>query len=531
MSASSSDYGLENHGIVNHGEVHWNLNASRLYEDIVRNKEGEISEFGPVVCRTGAHTGRSAQDKFIVDEASSSENVWWGKVNKSFSSEQFDHLLLRVQAYLQGRELWVQNCFGAYDKTYRLPIRVITETAWHSLFARNLFIDATDEELATHIPEFTVIHTPNFNAIPEIDGTRSNAYVIINFAKKLVIIGGTAYAGEIKKSIFTILNYILPSKNVLSMHCSANVGAEGDVALFFGLSGTGKTTLSADPTRGLVGDDEHGWCENGIFNFEGGCYAKVIDLSKESEPEIFETTRRFGTVLENVVFDPKTRRLDLTDDSITENTRAAYPISFIPNALEKSEAGHPRNIVMLTCDAFGVLPPVARLTPEQAMYHFISGYTAKVAGTEAGVTEPTATFSACFGSPFLVWHPFKYATLLAEFIKKHNAKCWLVNTGWSGGPYGVGKRMSIKYTRTLLAAVLDASLDKGSFEVDSVFGFEIPTSCDGVPAEILQPKNTWADKAAYDKKYHHLAGLFRENFKQFEDQVSEEVKTAAPAAV
>jgi phosphoenolpyruvate carboxykinase (ATP) len=391
-----------------------------------------------------------------------------------------------------------------------------------------MFIQADHTELENHVPEFTVLHVPNFQAIPEVDHTNSDAFIILNLKRKLVLIGGTAYAGEIKKSIFTVLNYLLPQEDVLSMHCSANIGKNDDVAIFFGLSGTGKTTLSADPERKLIGDDEHGWSGSGIFNFEGGCYAKVIKLSEESEPEIYATTRRFGTILENVGYDDITRRLDLNDASLTENTRAAYPLSHIPNALRESMAGHPTNVIMLTADAFGVMPPISKLTPEQAMYHFISGYTAKVAGTEAGVTEPKATFSACFGAPFMVLHPSRYAELLADKIKKHKVNCWLVNTGWSGGPYGVGKRMAIKHTRALLNAALDGSLNNVSFETDPIFGVKVPTSCPGVPEEILTPKNTWADKGAYDKKAQHLANLFVENFREYEDKTPDNVKAAGP---
>jgi len=394
-----------------------------------------------------------------------------------------------------------------------------------------MFIQAEPQQLVGHVPEFTVLHVPNFQAIPEVDGTNSEAFVILNLSHKLVFIGGTSYGGEIKKSIFTVLNYLLPQENVLSMHCSANVGSGGDVALFFGLSGTGKTTLSADPDRKLIGDDEHGWSSSGIFNFEGGCYAKVINLSKESEPEIYETTRKFGTILENVGIDAITRRLDLNDASLTENTRAAYPLSHIPNALRESMAGHPKNVIMLTADAFGVLPPISKLTPEQAMYHFISGYTAKVAGTETGVKEPQATFSACFGAPFMVLHPSRYAELLAQKINKHKVDCWLVNTGWSGGPYGVGERMKISYTRALLNAALDGNLAKSSFEQDPVFGVQVPMTCEGVPTEILTPKNTWANKEAYDAKAQELARLFGENFRQFEDQMSPEVRMAGPIAM
>ena len=523
-----SDYGLENHGILNVKKVHWNHNTPLLYEDVIKNGEGHMAHLGPIIVRTGLHTGRAAKDKFIVEEPENKDNVWWGKVNRPISQQTFENMFRRLQAYLQDRDVWVQDCFAGYDKRYRLPVRVITIRAWHSLFARNMFIQATPEELKNHKPEFTVLHAPNFQAIPEIDGTNSEAFILLNLAKRLVLIGGTSYAGEIKKSVFTVLNYLLPLQKVLSMHCSANVGKDGDVAVFFGLSGTGKTTLSADPERGLIGDDEHGWSKDGVFNFEGGCYAKVINLSKEAEPEIYETTRRFGTVLENVGYDTITRRVDLNDGALTENTRAAYPLSHIPNALPESMAGHPKNIIFLTADAFGVLPPISKLTPEQAMYHFISGYTAKVAGTEAGVKEPSATFSACFGAPFMVLHPFKYAKLLAEKIKEHNVAVWLVNTGWTEGPYGVGHRMPIKHTRALLHAALDGTLADAKFTEDPIFGVHVPDKCPGVPTEILQPRNTWKDKAAYDAKAKHLAKLFHENFKEFESEVSDEVKNAGP---
>jgi len=525
-----SSYGLENHGLTNLGKVHWNHNTPMLYEEIIKNGEGCLVHLGPIAVRTGLHTGRAAKDKFIVEEPQTREQVWWGKINKPFAPEKFDLLFRRLQAYLQGRHLYVQDCFAGYDPKYRLPVRIINETAWHNLFARTMFIKADVNQLADHVPEFTVLHVPNFHAIPEIDGTNSEAFIILSLSRKLVLIGGTSYAGEIKKSVFTVLNYLLPQENVLSMHCSANVGTNEDVALFFGLSGTGKTTLSADPNRHLIGDDEHGWSADGIFNFEGGCYAKVIKLSEESEPEIYATTRRFGTVLENVGYDPVTRRLDLNDAALTENTRAAYPISHIPNALSESMAGHPTNIFMLTADAFGVLPPISRLTPEQAMYHFISGYTAKVAGTEAGVTEPQATFSACFGAPFMVLHPSRYAELLADKIRHHKVNCWLVNTGWTGGPYGIGKRMEIKYTRALLNAALDGALNRATYEIDPTFGVQIPVACPGVPSTILRPRSTWADKEEYDRKAQHVAGLFAENFRQFEDQVSPEVREAGPSA-
>lgn len=523
-----SKYGLDTHNILNVRKEHWNHNTPLLYEDIIKNGEGHLVHLGPIVVRTGLHTGRAAKDKFIVDEPTSRDHVWWGKVNKPVSTQIFDNMFRRFQAYLQDRDVWIQDCFAGYDKRYRLPIRVVTIRAWHSLFARNLFIQAKPEELVDHKPEFTILHAPNFQAIPEVDGTNSEAFILLNLEKKLVLIGGTSYAGEIKKSIFTILNYLLPLDNVLSMHCSANVGDKGDVAVFFGLSGTGKTTLSADPNRKLIGDDEHGWSKDGVFNFEGGCYAKVIRLSRESEPEIYETTRKFGTVLENVAYDPITRRLDLNDDSLTENTRAAYPLSHIPNALKESMGGHPKNIIMLTADAFGVLPPISRLTPEQAMYHFISGYTAKVAGTERGVSEPTATFSACFGAPFMVLHPSRYAQLLAEKIREHKVDCWLVNTGWTGGTYGEGHRMPIKHTRALLNAALNGSLNNVEYQTDPVFGLRVPKTCEGVPSGELWPRNTWKDKNAYDEKARQVAAMFIENFKQFESESSDDIKQAGP---
>ena len=523
-----SSYGIEHHDITNIRKVHWNHNTPMLYEDIVRNQEGSVAHLGPIVVRTGLHTGRAARDKFIVEEPDTKDKIWWGKVNVPFSPQQFDLLFRRLQAYLQGRDLYVQDCFAGYDEKYRLPIRVINETAWHNLFARNMFIQAEPEQLTDHKPEFTILHVPNFQAIPEIDGTRSEAFIILSLSRKLVLIGGTQYGGEIKKSIFTVLNYLYPQDNVLSMHCSANVGRDGDVALFFGLSGTGKTTLSTDPERKLIGDDEHGWSADGVFNFEGGCYAKTINLSPESEPEIYATTRKFGTILENVGFDAITRRLDFDDDSLTENTRAAYPLTHLSNVMEESKAGHPKNIMMLTADAFGVMPPISRLTPKQAMYHFISGYTAKLAGTEAGVTEPQATFSACFGAPFMMLHPSRYAELLAQKIKDHDVDCWLVNTGWTGGPYGTGKRMAIKHTRAMLNAALAGQLQDVEYEEDPVFGVQVPKSCPGVPEEVLQPRNTWDDKGAYDKQAAHLAKLFADNFKEYEEYVDDEVRNAGP---
>jgi phosphoenolpyruvate carboxykinase (ATP) len=523
-----SSFGLENHGLRDLNAVYWNLSTALLYEETLRRREGRVAHLGPLVVRTGQHTGRSPNDKFIVEEPSSKDKVWWGKVNKPMSPEKFDLLHHRMMAYLQGKDLFVQDCFAGADSQYRLPVRIVTEYAWHSLFVRNMFIHATPEELAVHVPEFTVIDAPNFHANPEIDGTRSEVFIVINFAKKLVLIGGTQYAGEIKKSIFTILNYLLPQKSVMSMHCSANIGADNDTAIFFGLSGTGKTTLSADPTRTLIGDDEHGWSDRGVFNYEGGCYAKVINLSAEAEPEIYATTRRFGTVLENVAFDSASGRLDLNNAELTENTRAAYPIDYIPNASPDGLGGHPQNIIMLTADAFGVLPPIAKLTPAQAMYHFLSGYTAKVAGTEKGVTEPSATFSTCFGAPFMVLPPYVYAHLLGEKIANHEANVWLVNTGWTGGPYGVGKRMKIAYTRAMISAALNGDLLNVSYNVDPVFGLAVPSICPGVPNDVLNPRNTWADHAAYDAQAQKLAHMFAENFKLFEADVSDEVRAAGP---
>jgi phosphoenolpyruvate carboxykinase (ATP) len=516
-------------GLHNVGQVYWNPTTAQLYEEVVQRREGHVAHLGPIVVRTGSHTGRSPRDKFIVKDPASSDRVWWSKDNPPFEPRHFDSLHRRLCAYLQGRDIFVQDCHAGADPQYRVPVRVVTEDAWHSVFSRNMFRQIHDPgERAEHVPAFTVINVPRFQAIPELDGTNSEAFIILNFEKKLVLIGGTSYAGEIKKSIFTILNFLLPSQNVLSMHCSINVGPAGDPAIFFGLSGTGKTTLSADPKRKLIGDDEHGWSSRGVFNFEGGCYAKVIRLSPEAEPEIFETTRRFGTILENVGFDVDTRRIDLDDDALTENTRAAYPISHIDNAIREGAAGQPKNLIMLTCDAFGVLPPVSKLTTEQARYHFLSGYTAKVAGTERGVTEPQATFSACFGAPFMSLPPTVYSKLLGEKVDKHKVQCWLVNTGWVGGGYGVGQRISIKHTRAMVNAALEGKLDDVPTREDPTFGLQVPTTCPGVPSEVLDPEGSWADKAAYAAKIKDLAERFRENFKQFEDEAPAEVKAAGP---
>jgi phosphoenolpyruvate carboxykinase (ATP) len=524
-----TDVGLEAVGIEAPANVYWNLNAPELYEIIARRGEGVFSAHGALLVDTGEHTGRAAKDKAIVREPGSQDKVFWGEVNKEFSQEQFNALRDRMMAHTAGRDLFVQDTYAGADPRYRLPVRVVTELAWHSLFARTMFIN-DDGGREKHTPEFTVVNVPSFKADPARDGTRAQTFILMDFGQRLVLIGGTSYAGETKKSVFTILNYLLPQRGVMSMHCSANVGDAGDVAVFFGLSGTGKTTLSADPERRLVGDDEHGWSDDGVFNFEGGCYAKVIKLSAEAEPDIYRTTRMFGTVMENVVFDPETRVPDLDDPSKTENTRAAYPLTSIPNIVPEGHAGHPRNIIMLTADAFGVLPPVSRLTPEQAMYHFLSGYTAKVAGTERGVTEPQATFSTCFGAPFMVLHPGVYADLLGRKIQEHEAACWLVNTGWSGGPYGEGKRMSIKHTRAMIRAILNGSLANVETRPDPVFGVGVPVSCPDVPAEVLSPRNTWADKDAYDAKARDLARRFNENFKKYEAGVSEQVRAVAPKA-
>ena len=523
-----TSYELDNHGITDAATVYWNLNAPELYEEIARRTEGVFSNHGALIVDTGEHTGRAAKDKAIVREPSSEDKVFWGEVNKEFSAERFNALKDRMMAHAKGRDLFVQDTFAGADPRYRLPVRIVTELAWHSLFARTMFINDDSNSGADRKPEFTIINFPSFRADPQHDGTRSPTFILMDFNQRLVLIGGTSYAGETKKSVFTILNYLLPQRGVMSMHCSANVGDKGDVAIFFGLSGTGKTTLSADPERKLIGDDEHGWSDDGVFNFEGGCYAKVIKLSAEAEPDIYRTTRMFGTVLENVVYDPVTRALDLDDASKTENTRAAYPLESIPNIMPEGYAGHPQNIIMLTADAFGVLPPVSRLTPEQAMYHFLSGYTAKVAGTEKGVKEPEATFSTCFGAPFMVLHPGVYADLLGRKMAERKASCWLVNTGWSGGPYGEGQRMKISYTRAMIRAILNGSLAGVETKPDPIFGLNIPTSCPDVPAEVLIPRNTWKDQAAYDQKASDLARRFNENFKKYSDGVTEGVRKVAP---
>ena len=519
---------LEDQGWEGLGAQHWNESQAVLAEHALRRGEGELSDQGALVFKTGKYTGRSPKDKFIVREPSSEAEIDWGEVNFPFAPDRFDALQRRVLEHLQGREVWIQDAFGGTDPTHRLPIRVVCERAYHALFALQLFVRPSAEELAGHRPEFTIVAVPDFQAVPERDGTRSEAFIILNFAKKLVLIGGTQYAGEIKKSVFSILNYLLPRKGVLSMHCSANVGDAGnDVALFFGLSGTGKTTLSADPVRSLIGDDEHGWGDDGVFNFEGGCYAKCIRLDRFNEPEIYEAIR-FGTVLENVVLDPETRIPDFTDASLTENTRAAYPLEAIPNHVPGGRGGHPHRILFLTCDAFGVLPPLARLTPEQAMYHFLSGYTAKVAGTERELgQEPSAVFSACFGAPFMTLPPNRYADLLGVKMQRYGVDAWLLNTGWTGGGYGQGTRIALRYTRALIDAVLGGSIRHVPYTVDPIFGFNCPRACMGVPDTILDPRSAWPDPAAYDAQAKRLAQLFRKNFERFND-VDPGIKAAGP---
>jgi phosphoenolpyruvate carboxykinase (ATP) len=531
MTIETSAVRRENLTLVEHGlfpiRIHANLTPPSLIEHALRRSEGVLTDHGAFTAITAPHTGRSAKDKFLVDEPGSSEQIWWEK-NVRLEPDAFERLLEDVRGCLDSREVFVQDLFAGADPAYRLPVRFVTPNAWHALFVRNMFIRALPAELAQFRPGFTVLHAPDLQADPARHGTRTGTFVVISFTKKVVLIGGTRYAGEMKKSIFTALNFLLPTKGVMPMHCSANIGADGDTAIFFGLSGTGKTTLSADQSRRLIGDDEHGWSDRGVFNFEGGCYAKVIRLRGETEPEIYAATQMFGTVLENVVLDPATRAVNFDADSITENTRACYPIQAIPNHVPSGAGGHPRNVVFLAADAFGVMPPIARLTAEQAMYHFLSGYTAKVAGTERGVTEPTATFSACFGAPFLPLHPAVYAKMLGERISKHGVRVWLVNTGWTGGPYGTGSRMKLSLTRAMLRAALSGALDKGKFAKDPVFGFEVPASVPEVPDNLLSPRSTWADPSAYDVQARKLATMFRENFEQYKAQVPQDVARAGP---
>ena len=524
--------GLEAQGIETGAKLFWNLTTAPLVEKSVERGEGMLAKDGPIVVKTGKHTGRSAKDKFTVRDAETETNVWWGKSNKPMSPEHFAALKADFLDHLKSIDtLFVADLFGGSQPEHRVKVRVVNEYAWHNLFIRTMLVRPDADDLADFDPEFTVIDLPSFRADPAKHGCRSETVIAVNLTEKLILIGGTEYGGEMKKSVFGLLNYLLPPQGIMPMHCSANIGPKGDTAVFFGLSGTGKTTLSADPSRTLIGDDEHGWSDTAVFNFEGGCYAKMIRLSAESEPEIFATTQRFGTVLENVVMDPVTRELDLDDNSLAENSRGAYPIDFIPNSSEKNMGPVPRNVVMLTADAFGVLPPISRLTPDQAMYHFLSGYTAKVAGTEIGVTEPEATFSTCFGAPFMPRHPSVYGNLLKERIAKGGVQCWLLNTGWTGGKFGVGKRMPIKATRALLNAALDGSLNNSEFRKDPNFGFDVPISVPGVDSGILDPRSTWADKSEYDRTAARLVELFVENFAQFADHVDEGVRQSGPKAM
>jgi phosphoenolpyruvate carboxykinase (ATP) len=507
---------LDAQGLRPSGIVHSNLIVSQLVEHAVRRGEGQLAEMGPLATVTAPHTGRSPDDKFIVRRTETESDIDWGAVNRPMEVAHFDALLADVQAHLSAQgELFVQDLYCGANAAYRLAVRYVSPSAWHMAFVRNMFIRPELAELATFAPNFTVLHAPEMQADPARHGTRTGTFIVLDLARRMILVGGTRYAGELKKAMFTVMNYYLPKQGVLSMHCSANIGPQGDTALFFGLSGTGKTTLSADPLRSLIGDDEHGWADDGVFNFEGGCYAKAINLSAESEPDIYRTTQMFGTILENVVLDQETRRPRFADSSVTENTRLSYPLHYIPNCAPNGRGGHPKNIVFLAADSFGVLPPLARLTREQAMFYFLSGYTAKLAGTERGVKEPTATFSACFGAVFLVWHPTKYAEMLGRLIDSHGCRVWLVNTGWSGGPYGVGKRMRIAHTRSMVHAILDGTLDGVATRQDPVFGLAVPTAVPNVPGDVLDPRCTWPDPAAYDAQAHRLAEMFRANFEKF----------------
>ena len=522
-----SNYGLDYIGLGDHTNLVWNLTPSEYYEEIIKNGEGILTDKYAIRVLTGKYTGRSPKDKFVVDEPSVHDDIDWGPINQPTSEEVFDRLHQKMLDYLKDKKLYVIDAFAGADTDYRLPIRVVSEAAYHGLFSSNMFRQPTNEELKEHKPEFTVLAATNFHSDPVIDNTRSDIFILVNFTKKLILIGGTMYSGEVKKGIFSVMNYLLPHKGVLPMHCSANIDDKGDTAIFFGLSGTGKTTLSADPDKTLIGDDEHGWSDNGVFNFEGGCYAKTIHLSAEGEPMIYATTQMPGTILENIPLDVD-RKPDFDDNRYTENTRCSYPLDYIPNASKEGYGGHPQNVIFLTADAFGVLPPISRLTPEQAMFHFISGYTAKVAGTERGVTEPQATFSACFGAPFMPMHPTVYAEMLAEKIRMYGSRVWLVNTGWTGGPYGVGTRMKLAHTRRMLSAALAGELDDTEFITDPIFGVSIPTKISGVPDEVLIPRNTWLDKAAYDKKARELANMFVSNFEKYKEKASSSIIEAGP---
>jgi phosphoenolpyruvate carboxykinase (ATP) len=523
MSANS----LKDQGLAPTGTVHFNMVPPELFGAAARRQEGQFADMGPFAAVTAPHTGRSPKDKFLVSDPATDSDVDWGDVNRKMDPAHFETLLADVQAYLDKQpELFVQDLYCGADPNYQLSVRYVSPNAWQMAFVRNMFIRPDRKTLETFVPNFTVLHAPEMQADPAKHGTRTGTFVVLNLARRMILIGGTRYAGELKKAMFTVMNYMLPKQGVLCMHCSANIGKKGDTALFFGLSGTGKTTLSADPSRDLIGDDEHGWSKEGVFNCEGGCYAKVINLSPDTEPDIYRTTQMFGTILENVVLD-EDKRIKFADQSITENTRASYPLTYIPNHVPSGRGGHPKNVVLLTADAFGVLPPISKLTPEQAMYYFLSGYTAKVAGTERGVTEPQATFSAAFGAVFLVWPAAKYADMLGELLREHGSNVWLLNTGWSGGPYGVGKRMKLSYTRAMVNALLSGALDKVPTTTDPIFGLNVPESVPDVPKEILNARGTWTDKDAYDKQARKLAGMFRDNFAQFKG-ASEAIKAAGP---
>ncbi|HEV8632477.1 MAG TPA: phosphoenolpyruvate carboxykinase (ATP) [Thermoanaerobaculia bacterium] len=533
LGAFPSRHGLDGHGLHHLRRVFWNLSPAHLYEHAISRGEGRLTSAGTLVALTGSHTGRSPNDKFLAREPGSEHDIWWGKVNRPLDGAQVDRLHMKIGDYLAGKDVFVFQGYAGADPAHRLPVRVISEYAWHSLCAHNMCLrERGGEALAAFAPGFTVIDAPGCAADPAKDGTRSGTFIVLDFGRRMVLIGGTEYAGEIKKSIFSVMNYLLPKQEVFSMHCSCNYGRDrDDVALFFGLSGTGKTTLSADPERTLIGDDEHGWGKNGVFNVEGGCYAKVIRLSAEGEPEIWAASHRFGTLLENVVLDEQTREVDFEAATLTENTRASYPLTLLDKVDLGGQAGHPKHVVFLTCDAFGVLPPIARLTPEQAMYHFLSGYTAKVAGTERGVTEPAVTFSTCFGAPFLPLHPSVYARLLGARLQQHRAGVWLVNTGWTGGPYGTGSRIKLRYTRRMIHAAFAGELANVPTRTDAVFGLEVPTRIEGVPAELLEPRRTWADAAAYDAQAAKLAEMFVKNFAEYESQVAPGVVEAGPRVV
>lgn len=512
----------------NAGKVHLNLTTDQLIDEALRRGEGQLTDMGALAADTGEFTGRSPKDKFVVKDANTTDSVWWGSVNQPIEESYFNGLFDKIMAHYEGKELFIRDAYACADPEYRLNIRVVTESAYQNLFAKNLFLRPSEGELENQDPDWLILAAPGFHADPAVDGTRQHNFTMVNFTKKMILIGGSGYTGEIKKGIFTVLNYILPhERNVLSMHCSANIGEDGDTAVFFGLSGTGKTTLSADPNRRLIGDDEHGWTGNSVFNFEGGCYAKCIDLTEENEPQIWNAIKK-GALVENVRFHEGTNKVDFTNTTVTENTRVAYPLDHIDNIAVPSVGDVPKNIFFLTCDAFGVLPPISKLTPGQAGYHFISGYTAKVAGTEAGITDPVATFSACFGEAFLPLHPAKYAEMLGEKMRESNVNVWLVNTGWSGGPFGVGSRMSLKYTRAMITAALEGKLDTAEYNTHPVFGLAVPSSCEGVPSELLDARSTWDNKSAYDEKANHLATLFNKNFEKFESGANEEIRNAAP---